>query len=275
MQKVFLITEFGSPFSWTEKYIENTGKLGSTGWHWKIFTPNKYDNLPPNVEIVDMTAEQFAELVEKKLGVKPNMFTTKSGVPSVHITDFYVASGIIFEDYIKGFDFWGITNMDIVYGRLSHFVPDSLLEHCDIFSDDINTINGIFCLFRNTPKVNNLFKEIPDWQAKFTQQPCKKCLGEGGNHTLFGTDEYDLTNVVRKKTFEELKFLFPLYYPMHGHDRLEHQVPEPKLSIKEDGSLWELSSDVAHPNWAHARPLIGREILLYHFMRTKCWPKCL
>jgi hypothetical protein len=270
LKKVFLITEFGSPFDWTEQYIKNIGSLGDTGWYWKIFTPNKYDNLPFNVEIIDMTAEQFADLTEKKTGVRPNMFTTKLGVPSVHITDFYVASGLIFEDYIKGFDFWGITNMDVVYGRLSRFVPDELLKECDIFSDDPNTINGIFCLFNNMPHINELFKKIPDWEKKFAQPACPKCLGEGGSHTLYGTDEYDLTKVARETSW--LRFFSPAYYPMHSHDRLETQQPSPKLSLKPDGSLWELSEDIGHPNWEHARPVIGREVLLYHFCKTKKWP---
>ena len=270
MKKVFLITEFGSPFSWTNEYIKNVGNLADTGWYWKIFTPNKYDNLPSNVEVIDMSAEQFAELVEKKLGVKTNMYTSPLGVPSVHITDFYVASGVIFEDYIKDADFWGITNMDIVYGRLSRFIPDELLKQCDIFSDDLQTINGIFTLFRNTTPINNLFKQIPDWEAKFSQPACPKCTTGEGGHTLFGTDEYDMTKVARECNW--LTFIWPQYYPMHSHDRLEQHRPNIKLSMKEDGSLWELFEDIGHPNWEHARPFIGREILAFHFMKTKTWP---
>lgn len=271
MKKVFLITEFGTPFSWTNEYIKNVGALADTGWYWKIFTPNKYENLPSNVEIIDMTAEQFADLVEQKLEVKINMYTSPLGVPSVHITDFYVASGVIFEDYIKDFDFWGITNMDIVYGRLSRFIPDSLLEQCDVFSDDIHTINGIFSLFRNCYQVNNLFRDIPNWKEKFSQDVCPKCTSGEGGHTLVGTDEYDLTNVIRK--CEWITFIYPQFYPMHSHDRLEQHVPNVKLSMKEDGSLWELSEDIGHPNWEHARPFIGREIPYFHFIRTKTWPK--
>ena len=43
LNKTFVITEFGSPFSWTQKYIDNVQRLGEFGWHWKIFTPNKYE----------------------------------------------------------------------------------------------------------------------------------------------------------------------------------------------------------------------------------------
>lgn len=270
LSKVFLISEFGSPFDWTPKYLENIGKLGKYGWYWKIFTPNKYENVPENVEIVNMTAEQYSELVEKKLGYKPNIYITEKGIPSVHITDFYIFSGVVFEDYIKGFDFWGITNMDVVYGRLDHFIPDSMLENCDVFTDDVNTINGVFCLWRNVPYVNELFSRIKGWSKIITQPVCPQCTTGEGGHKLLGSDEYVMTEVMKIST--DIVYKYPLYYPLHSHDRLEQHVPGPKLEFKPDGSLWELFADTKSPNWVHARPFIGREILYYHFCSTKTWP---
>lgn len=264
IKKVFILTQFGTPHEWTEEYLKNIAHLEATGWYWKIFTPNKYENVPSNVEIVPMTIEELNTLMEKKLGINPNNYLLENGLPSKHVSDFYVANGLIFEDYIKGFDFWGITNWDIVYGRLSHFIPDELLNNCDIFTDDVATINGIFSLYKNTEKVNNLFKEIPLWENLFTI------------HELFGTDEYHMTEVVRKASKEErIVTLFPQYYFLHSHDRLENHIPKVKLETKEDNSLWELYADMGTPDWIHARPFIGREIAYFHFIRTKRWPECL
>lgn len=257
IKKVFILTQFGSPHSWTQQFIDHVQYLGQFGWHWKIFTPNKLES-KGNVEVIPMTIEELNELMERKIGVNPKNFILENGTPSKHVSDFYVAAGAIFQDYIQGFDYWGITNWDIVYGRLHHYFPDELLTACDIFSDEINTINGIFSLFKNNDYINNMFREIPEWEKKFT------------THQLYGTDEYDMTDVVRKH--KDITFIFPQYYPLHGHDRLEHQCPSPKLSLKVDGSLWELSEDVGGPKWVHARPLVGREIPYYHFIRTKKWP---
>ncbi len=271
IKKVFLITEFGKPFDWTPEYIANAGTLAKYGWYWKIFTPNKYENLPPNVEIVDMTIEQYADLVKEKLDVRPNLFITPKGGPSVHITDFYIFSGIIFEDYIKGFDFWGITNMDVVYGRLDHFIPDRLLQDCDVFTDDVETINGVFCLWRNTEKINNLFRRIGNWREMLGQSVCNGCLNSG-KHSLFGSDEYYMTEIM-KQVKNELNYKYPKYYPFSSHDRLEIHKPEPKLKLQPDGSLWELIADTETKNWEHHIPFFGREILYYHFQNTKTWPK--
>jgi hypothetical protein len=270
IKKVFLITEFGKPFNWTDQYIKNCGKLARFGWHWVIFTPNEYKDIPCNVHIVPMTIETYSRLVEEKLGVKTNLKLTEKGIPSVHITDFYIFSGVVFEDYIKGFDFWGITNMDVVYGRLDHFVSDELLKDCDVFTDDVETINGVFCLWRNNKRINNLFQLIENWKDIISQKPCSGCV-EGGQHTLFGSDEYLMTEVM-KKVKDKIKYRYPKYYPWHSHDRLEIHKPTPKLKFQDDGSLWELIEDVNHPKWEHARPFIGREVLFYHFSDTKNYP---
>lgn len=270
LKKVFLITEFGKPFDWTPQYLENIAKLGKYGWYWKIFTPNQYDNVPQNVEIVNMTIEQYADLVKEKLDVRPNLFITPKGIPSVHITDFYIFSGIIFEDYIKGFDFWGITNMDVVYGRLDNFVSDTLLQDCDVFTDDVETINGVFCLWRNNKMVNNLFQLIADWRGILGQKACGGCL-HGGEHKIFASDEIVMTEVM-KRVKDKVRYRYPQYYPWSSHDRLEIHVPVPKLKMEEDGSLWELIYDTESRDWMHHIPCFGREILYYHFQKTKNYP---
>ena len=270
LKKTFVLTMFGSPLPWVNQFIDAVQFLEPYGFYWKVFTPNDIKS-KGNVEIISMTTNQFNDLVEKKLGIRPNMFMTELGVPSVHVTDFLVAWGVIMEDYLKDSDFWGACGWDSVFGRLDHYLPDSYLETCDVWTDDIETINGCFVLFRNTEKVNNLFKQIPDWKAKLAQPPCQRCLGnpEAWQHTLHGLDEYGLTEVM--KNVKDLRYKYPRYYPLHSHDRLEHQI-KPKLKVQEDGSLWELMADVQPPEWIHARPFIGREILFFHFMKTKKWP---
>lgn len=255
LKKVFILTQFGSPHPWTQEYLEHLGRLEKDGWYWKIFTPNTYVHVPSNVEIVNMDIGDFSKLASRKLGVDINNYLV-DGRPSKPVSDYYVASGVIFEDYIKDFDYWGITNWDIVYGNLSKFLPDERLAQCDIWTDDINTINGIFCLFKNNDFSNNLFKKIPDWQNQLSA------------HQLFGSDEYGLTDVIR--TYP-INVGYPPHHALHSHDRLEQHVPEVKLQIK-DGSLYELFKDTAPPNWIHARPLTGKEIMMFHFLKSKTWP---
>lgn len=273
LKKTIILTQFGSPHPWTEQFLANVGTLGKYGWHWKIFTENVYDNVPDNVEIVPMSTHQFNGLVREQLGVYPNLFMTTLGVPSVHVTDFYVFSGLIFENYLKDSDYWGIMNIDVVVGRLDHFIPDEELMKWDVWTDDPKSLNGVFSLFKNTPLANRLCLEIPHWREKLTLEPCPRCLGEDGAHMLAGTDEYDMTEILKRPDIlEKVRYGHPQYYPIHSYDRLESQVPNVKLSMKEDESLWELQEDVAPPDWEHAHKYFGREVGYYHFIVTKKWP---
>lgn len=253
MKKVFLQTQFGKPHEWTQQYIDNVQPLMNDGWYWKIFTPNKLES-KGNVEIVPMDIKEFNTLVKKTCGVNP-MVSIKKGLPSKPMTDYMVAGGLIFAQWLKDADFWGITNWDVVYGNLSKFFPDSVINQADIFSDDVSTINGVFSLYRNVPEVNELFKQLPDWRPGFKSP------------VIFGLDEYGMTRIANR-----VRFVTPSFYPLHSHDRLQPHYPEVSISIKNDGSLWELLKDMAPPNWIHARPFIGREVPYFHFQRTKSWP---
>lgn len=263
MKKVFILTQFGTPHEWTQQYFDNIGKLAKLGWYWKIFTPNTYDKVPPNVEIIPMTIEEFDQLIEKKVGVNPKNYLTDKGVPSKPVSDFYVASGLIFEDYIKSYDYWGITNWDVVYGRLDHFLPDELLETMDIFTDDVGRVNGVFSLFRNKPNINKLFRRIPHINDMFTE------------HKLFGVDEYYFIDPIKKAaTINELVYNHPEFYPFHSYDRLIQHWGKPQLEFQEDGSLWEKFADMAPPVGYVNFPkgYIAREIMYFHFNYTKKWP---
>lgn len=276
LKKTFCLYMFGTTFPWMKEWVPHVQHLGKYGWHWKIFTPNKDVQSVGNVEFIDMSCDQFVDLCEKKIGVRPNLYITSKGVPSVHVTDFIVANGVILEDYLKDTDYVGMTNLDVVYGRLDHFIPDDILSKCDVMSDDINSINGVFSLYKNKVNVNNLFREIEDWEKKFTLPPCSQCVEGKGGHTLAGTDEYDMSEVCKNAAAQNrIKYLTPHDYPMHSHDRMEQHTPKAKLEIKPDGSLFELFADVNPPKWIHARPFLGREIGYYHFNVTKTWPKCL
>lgn len=262
LKKVFLQTQFGSPHPWTAQYLENFQRLAPDGWYLKVFTPN---DLPAsdNIEIVPMTLEKFDGLIEEYCGVRVGNFINGKGVPNRLVSDFYPAYGQILQDYIPGFDFWGFTNWDMVYGKLSHFVPDSLLETCDIWADDVNAINGIFTLMRNTERVNNLFRYVPGWAQLFAlHEPC-------------AFDEIRMTATVRELADAgAVRFKYPRYFPNHSYDRLVQHLPEPNLYFTEDGALIERLEDpgVCPPS---AKDHYGREIMSFHFSRTKRWPASL
>lgn len=257
LKKVFLQTQFGSVHPWAHEYIENFRSLAKDGWYLKIFTPNGYSNMPENVEICSMTLADFDKLVKEKTGQEPeNFFSAETGNPDKFVSDYYPAYGLIFEEYIKGFDYWGHTNWDVVYGDLSKFLPDSELQKYDIWADDVNAINGVFTLYKNNKEVNNLFRNIAGWQKMFTE------------HKLFGVDELEMTKVAQNiEKYGHFVFGYPHPYFLHSHDRFIQHTPEPKLNRTLDGKLYELFEDTI------THQVSGKEIMYFHFSRTKKYPK--
>lgn len=272
VSKTFILTQYGKPHDWTQKFIDAVQPLEPFGWKWLIFTPNDFQS-KGNVTVIPHAVEDFNKLCLDKLGIDPKVFITENGFPSVHPTDFCVFYGLIFHDHLKDSDYWGMCGWDTLIGRLDHFLPNDLWE-ADIFSDDTDsTINGTFCMFKNTENVNNLCLEIPSWKECLVQEPCKRCMGENVRHSLVGTDEYAMTEVCRKAANENrITFITPLGYPIHSHDRLIQHSQGVLLERKEDGTLIELFKDMNPPNWIHQRPFLGREIPYFHFMVGKKWP---
>lgn len=114
---------------------------------WLILTDNtdEYD-YPQNVHKILMKYEDIKELIQSK-------FDFEVSIPSpAKLHDFKPAYGYIFQDYLREYDFWGQTDYDVIYGKLSKFVTDGLLQEYDKLFN-----KGHFSLYRNTCEVNELF----------------------------------------------------------------------------------------------------------------------
>lgn len=68
------------------------------------------------------------------------------------ICDYRPAFGDIFSDIIGRYDFWGYSDVDLVYGDIRDFVTDSVLEQYDRCF-----VNGHLSLYRNCDKLNKLY----------------------------------------------------------------------------------------------------------------------
>lgn len=120
------------------KYNEN--------FKWMIFTDCSYEKLPSNVEIIKTTLQDIKKLIENKVGM--NIVLEKP----YKLCDYRPAYGVIFEDYIKEYDFWGYGDIDLVYGDLSAFITDEICYRYDKIYPC-----GHLAFIRNTPEINNIY----------------------------------------------------------------------------------------------------------------------
>lgn len=218
LKKLFITPYFGEFPSWIEKYNDNRRTLEQYGYEW--FTPTD--------------EEEFKKRIKDTLGITA---VITQGESFSH--NYRTAFGAMYQDKLKDYDYWGITDFDCVYGNIPHFLPDTELEKWDIHSNHHNYICGPWTLFRNTDKINNLYQLVPQWGRLMT---------EINDHPGRWT-EIEYSQIVdREHEVGNIKRLYTHYQGLDPNDDSE-------LSYVE-GSLYD-----------H-----GTEIMMFHCNRKKRWP---
>lgn len=159
-----LLSYFGE-IPWYFKFFIHSCKYNPSV-SFCIITDNdaKIITVPKNVFFRKITIEQLQQLATRKLG-----FSTKLD-NSYKICDFRPSLGYLFPELIKGYDFWGYGDIDIMYGNLRCFLTDKLLSDYDIFSFRPEYLTGSFTLCRNTKRINTLFMQSRDYKTVLSQK---------------------------------------------------------------------------------------------------------
>jgi len=171
---------------------------------------------PSNVIVIYKTLEELKAEGSLKLGFDLN-FTDP-----YKLCDLKPAFGLLFEQILEKYDFWGHSDIDMVYGDIRGFINSDVLNEYDIINASENFITGTFCLYRNNDFIKTLFMESKDYKKVFIDS---KYFGFDECSFLFyelhelGTTIFDfpdhiqsMTYIVRKAEAEgRLKPLFEFY----------------------------------------------------------------
>lgn len=218
IRKLFITPWSGDFPSWMDKYKDHINHLGKYGYDWLITT--------------DM--DDFSIRAREALGLEANI---TPGTPLLH--NYRTAYGLMYADKLKGYDYWGITDFDCVYGEIPNFISDKKLLGLDIWSNDGSYICGPWTLFKNTEKVNNLFRLVPQWEGlmqSLDRQPGRWTEVE---YSQVVDNEHNVGNINR------------LYTHFQGKNPDIWQ----NLTLKDD-KLFDAED----------------EIMMFHFNHTKIWP---
>ena len=121
-------------------------------------------HVPANVTIVPLTFDEMLNRLNERLNL------TVDVKDPYKLCDFKPAYGHVFEEYLQGYDFWGYTDFDLVYGSIRSFFTDELLKRSDVVSCRPAWITGGCFLFRNTERLNTLFRLSNDHVRAFTSE---------------------------------------------------------------------------------------------------------
>jgi hypothetical protein len=126
---------------------------------WIIYTDiDSTADAPANVTFKRTSVQELNDRCSRLLGTTIDIKRRK-------LCDLKVTYGVIFGDDLKPFDFWGCSDLDIVWGDIRRFATDQRLRAHDIFSSRKEKLSGHCTFYRNTPEVNLLFERIPEVRA--------------------------------------------------------------------------------------------------------------
>ena len=211
MRKLLICPFFGALPSWWDEYEAQLPHLEEIG----------YDIL------LDFDLDRFKQRVTDKLDVDCPITL---GSPKIH--DYRAAFGVLYADEASGYEWYGTTDFDCVYGRIDRFVTPEKLDRCAIYSDcQYQYISGPFSLYRNEPRVNELFSHHEHWVE----------ILEITRAT--GWVETDFSEIARN----EVEVLIENNHGF-GNPNALHRASDGTLTLR------------------------GEEISHFHFNRTKEWP---
>jgi hypothetical protein len=151
---------------------------------WLLLTDNpSRKNFPPNVRTHLTSVDELRRLFSAKLGFVANL----PNLPNSKLLDlgtFKPAFGYFFEEELKGYDFWGHCDLDMIFGDLRKYLREDILA-----AHDKVLCRGHLTLYRNTPEVNRYFMlrapKCPDYREVFQRTDLKQFDERGGVNLIF------------------------------------------------------------------------------------------
>ncbi len=183
MKVVFIIPFFGKFNNFFQLFLNSCRE--NMDYTWMIFTDDHRQYLyPSNVHVFYYSFQDICKLIREK--------TNKEALIDrpYKLCDFRPCYGLIFEDYIKDYDYWGYCDVDIVFGKISNFIKPEMLEKYDKLF-----FLGHCTLIRNNFENNSIFIGEPEF---------KKVLNENWNHSFDEEFENSINNIFKRKGKEIL-----------------------------------------------------------------------
>lgn len=255
MRIVLIVTYFGKLPFWFPAFQVSCKYNPEIKWLIFSDTPQPL-GCPENLIFIPFSIEKFCDLASKKLGVQINL----SANFLYKLCDFKPAFGLIYEDYLGGYDFWGHCDIDIIWGKITNHITEDLLEKYDILTSRKKRISGHFCLYRNTNKKNRIILNIS--HLKHFLQDYNKC------HRI---DEEHLSLYLNKLTSSKClywikKNLLKKETPRIFWDQvLTTSGSHQRAMIKKSGGFFEWKKGIVYN-------IKGYEIMYLHFHVLKTLP---
>lgn len=262
---ILLIPYFGKWPEWFDLFLVTAENNSSV--HFQFYTDCEIPNpAPANCTFNSMTFEAYVTLAQQKIG-KPIQVNNP-----YKICDLRPFFGIIHQEDIEHYDFFGWTDVDILFGDIRSFYTNELLSKYDVFSTHHDRLSGHLAILRNHPAYTNKGYKIYEVEKALM------------NPAFVGIDEHGITNALTMTFWDKVaeKFKIPLnFFPFSAIKKVHNRrfyfveqfttpfVPKPWL----DGSVNSQQPE----NWNYKNGSITndrdgeRKFIYLHFMNFKSY----
>jgi len=186
-----IIPYFGKFPEWAPLFFETLKRNSSIDFlFYTDCETNGYE--APNIFFKKTSFAEYVEFAREKTGAnfRPanpyKLCDLRPLFPVVHYED------------IEAYEFYGWTDMDLLFGDIRAFYTDDILKNYDVFSTHKIRISGHMALFRNTSRNRNMYKKIYKWKENLS------------NPHFVGIDEHGITNAYQMTLFDKVNEKFNL-----------------------------------------------------------------
>lgn len=174
---LFIIPYFGRWPFWMPFFIESCRANRDVNW-LLISDCEELQGLPSNVEVRHSSFADYCAWISGRLGFE------FSPANAYKLCDLKPAYGYLHEKDVEGYDYWGFSDLDVIYGNLRAYFTEERLNRFKFFSTHERRVSGHLCLLRNEPALRELFWRIRDFKER-AQDSRNYALDEGGFSRLF------------------------------------------------------------------------------------------
>lgn len=179
-----IIPYFGEFPKWIDLFFYSCKKNSFVDF--LIYTDCTFSFKDHNIEVIHVSFSDYCKQVENKIGVS---FTPSEHYKLIDVKPFI---GLLHEDVLSTYDFWGFGDLDLVYGDLRIILNDKNLNRYDLITTHADRVAGHFTVIRRKSKYTKYCLTFKD---KLT-------------HTrIYGLDEVDFSHMV----YPQKKYLWWLY----------------------------------------------------------------
>lgn len=198
--------------------------------NWLILTDDKRNFCyPSNVKVEYTTFAAVRERIQKLFDFEINLSQPYK------LCDFRIAYGLAFADYLKGYDFWGFCDIDLIWGNIRNILDEDVFAKYDKIG-----YQGHSTLFRNVDYVNRLFHETIGSESVYPllQSSKSEFTDEDFINRLF---DYKQIPYYQKKTFANLSS-FVYNFKLNHLEKKDKKKNKRFIFSYERGRLYRLSA---------------------------------